>query len=177
MTPDDVRAHLADSRTELLTAVDTVPSEHRDQVPESGGWSVALILEHLHRVEVGIVTRVKRALDEVSPPLRTEGPLPIERDRTPGLDRGEGRFESPERSAPQGGVPADESLRRLEESRRACLHLWDELVQFDAADITLPHFVFGPLNLYEWVDFIGGHERRHALQIRRLSESGTSVDP
>ena len=31
-----------------------------------------------------------------------------------------------------------------------------------------PHPIFGPLNLYQWVAFVGAHEARHAAQIREV---------
>jgi hypothetical protein len=31
-----------------------------------------------------------------------------------------------------------------------------------------PHVFFGPLNLYEWIGFLGGHAARHAAQIREI---------
>lgn len=130
---------------------------------------MAEVLEHLHRVELGVVRWVRGALADGAAGPRASGPLPIQRERIPGLASGEGRFESPDRSAPRGGITAQESLAGLQDSRRATLEFWAELVKHDASDITLPHFVFGPLNLYEWIDFIGGHEQRHALQIRRLA--------
>jgi hypothetical protein len=38
-------------------------------------------------------------------------------------------------------------------------------------DITVPHPVLGPLNLYQWVLFVGGHESRHAIQIREIAQA------
>jgi hypothetical protein len=38
------------------------------------------------------------------------------------------------------------------------------------AGIVFPHRLLGPLNLYQWVIFMGAHELRHAQQIR---EAGT----
>lgn len=32
-----------------------------------------------------------------------------------------------------------------------------------------PHPIFGMLDLYEWVHFIGAHDRRHAEQVRELA--------
>ena len=41
-------------RTALLAAVSTVPESLRDERIRAGTWSIAEVLEHLHRVESGI---------------------------------------------------------------------------------------------------------------------------
>jgi hypothetical protein len=34
-----------------------------------------------------------------------------------------------------------------------------------------PHPVFGPMNLHGWIEFVAGHEARHAAQIREVARS------
>jgi hypothetical protein len=36
-------------------------------------------------------------------------------------------------------------------------------------DVTMPHPVFGALNLYTWFAWVGSHEARHAAQIREIA--------
>ncbi len=42
-------------------------------------------------------------------------------------------------------------------------------------NFSYPHPMFGPLDLYQWLVFVGLHESRHACQIRELGE--TRFDP
>jgi hypothetical protein len=38
----------------------------------------------------------------------------------------------------------------------------------DLSQTTFPHFVFGQLNIYQWLAFFGLHEDRHRKQINCL---------
>jgi hypothetical protein len=35
--------------------------------------------------------------------------------------------------------------------------------------LSMPHPLFGPLSAYHWLAFVGGHEARHAAQIREIA--------
>jgi hypothetical protein len=41
----------------------------------------------------------------------------------------------------------------------------------DAHDARFPHPAWGPLNLYQWLAFVGAHEARHLAQISALKET------
>ena len=56
-----------------------------------------------------------------------------------------------------GGSPLRERLRRGE--RLAGLF------------VQAPHPVFGALDMYQWLLFVGAHEGRHADQIREIGEA------
>ena len=44
--------------------------------------------------------------------------------------------------------------------------------------IIRPHPALGPLNFYQWVEFVGWHEARHTAQIRENGAVlGTSLEP
>ena len=62
-------------RAELLAAVDAIPESGRDVKVDASAWSVAEILEHLYRVETGIVRLLKRGVERA----RTGG-APLEQE-------------------------------------------------------------------------------------------------
>jgi len=37
--------------------------------------------------------------------------------------------------------------------------------------VVLPHPLFGSLDFYQWIVFLGGHEGRHALQVREIGRA------
>jgi hypothetical protein len=79
---------------------------------------------------------------------------------------------------PRGGVAVADSLARLRESRAAFEALRPRIERADLSAATYPHPSFGPLNLYQWLAFVGIHEERHLNQIERLlrdAEMGGSV--
>jgi hypothetical protein len=81
------------------------------------------------------------------------------------------RVKTGEASEPKSGLTADEAWARLERSRTALRDLLRAGDGLALHEITHPHPLFGPLNLYDWVAFLAGHEARHAAQIR---EAGTA---
>ena len=168
------------ARTELLAAVDQIPSELREARPSLEVWSVAEVLEHLARVEKGIAKVAALKIGELqtmpNPPREAPDDLPIDASRfAMVVDRVTRKIEAPERVRPSGEVSA-EAARSVLMTTRGLL-----LDQFHAADgVALstaihPHPFLGDLNLYEWVYFIAVHEERHTLQIREIAGQLASV--
>jgi len=59
----------------------------------------------------------------------------------------------------------------MRRSRAAVMAMRTRIEAIDVSNVTFPHPVFGPLNLYEWLLFIGMHERRHLAQIDAVMSS------
>ena len=79
-------------------------------------------------------------------------------------DRGS-RLVAGERAEPRAGLDHTAAWAALERSRaelRAALIDGDGLALGERVQ---PHPFIGPLNLYQWVLFVGAHEARHARQI------------
>ena len=161
------------ARTELLATVEAVPEPLREARPSEEAWSVAEILEHLMRVEKGVARLVAMKAGE----MQSQSEPPRDPDELPELaiskfarmsDRTM-KITAPERVAPLGEISAGEALEGLAQTRaqlREQLHAADGLALSTAHHM---HPVFGVLNLYEWVYATGGHELRHADQIREVA--------
>jgi hypothetical protein len=70
---------------------------------------------------------------------------------------------------PQGTKDVDAAWAELEQVRsglRATLTSADGLA---LGDIRHAHPTIGDLNLYQWALWIGGHEARHAAQVREIA--------
>lgn len=177
----EVLAYLDAQRATLEQAVAAVPPERRGRRPAADRWSVAEVLEHLALVEGRIAT----LLDEQLAASRRAG-LGTDRETTPVVetldlarvtDRSR-RLTASEASRPRGETDAETAWRALEAQRgrtRAMIVAADGLA---LGDVTIPHPRLGPLNVYQWLAFLGGHEARHADQIRELAaDAGPSVAP
>jgi hypothetical protein len=156
----------------LRAAFHSVPSEKRSQSPEPGAWSPAGVVEHLSIVETGIgrlITQRVAAGREAGVGAETEHSSVME-TYTVGAVIGDRtrRIESGERSHPTQMAP-DEAWSAFETAHAG---LRSAVVAADGlalGNIMHPHPIFGPLNLYHWVAFVGGHEARHAEQIREAA--------
>ena len=159
-------------RAELLAAVDTVPESGRDVKVEASAWSVAEVLEHLHRVETGIVRLLKRGVERAradGAPLEQEhGSLLSSLDAFRLTERSYAAG-APEPVLPRGELTAAAGIAALAESRRALIDAASAGSGLALGAISYPHPMIGELTLYQWILFVGQHELRHARQIHFIS--------
>jgi hypothetical protein len=159
-------------RAELLAAVHEVPESGRDLKLEPSAWSVTEILEHLYRVETGIVRLVKRGVERA---LANGGALEQEDGSLLGsldefrLTERSYVAAAPEAVMPRGELSAAAAITALANSRRALLDAASAAGGLALGAITYPHPMFGALTLYQWILFVGQHELRHARQIQLIS--------
>ncbi|HEX5580280.1 MAG TPA: DinB family protein, partial [Gemmatimonadaceae bacterium] len=79
------------------------------------------------------------------------------------------RREAPEIVRPSPDVTAADAARALAATRAA---LRDALASADGlalGEIRAAHAALGEMDLYQWVLFVGQHERRHAAQLREIA--------
>jgi hypothetical protein len=165
----EVLDYLDDCDRVLDDALAAVPEPARARRPAPERWSVAEILEHVGGVE----ERVTRMLAQRVAAARTEGLGPehatdavvptVPLDRI--LDRG-AKLVASERSLPHLGLDwttARDALRSARGSLRELVQRSDGVA---LSELVIEHPLFGPLDFYQWVVFVGGHQRRHAAQIR-----------
>ena len=176
------------TRARLFESVEGLSADERSSRPAPGRWSVAEILEHLSLVERGVARVVTRLLEKAEAAGQSKAeaagqarettgqtheaaaafaPVSIaefvERTRTQ-------RLNAPESARPAGASVAD-SLAHLRDSRAALHALRPRVERADCTSARLPHPAWGPLNLYEWLLFLGAHEARHLAQIEALKET------
>ncbi len=158
------------TRNEVVERVSALPEDAQNFRADGASWSVANIVEHLAKVEGGLVPLVFKLLKEaerenvasdgtLNPPLSMAAHAQKVSDT---------RFEAPERIRPEGKATLAESLARLETSRQTIRNLRPRLEAVDLSNTAFPHPFLGKLNLYEWLVFIGLHEARHLRQIENV---------
>ena len=161
------------ARAELLATVDAVPPPLREARPSEEEWSVAEILEHLMIVERGVAKLVALKLAEMQtqsePPREAPDAMPAAMSKLTRLGDRSIRLSAPERVVPRGELSAEEALSALLETRSALLDQLRAADGYALSQASHPHPFFGPLDLYEWVYMTGGHELRHAAQIRDVA--------
>ncbi len=159
----------------LREAVDSVPVSRRNEPPGPEQWSTAGVLEHLAIVETNIGRLLKDRIanarasgigqeTETSSVLTTFSPQSVVLDRARRITASPG-------SHPKQNLPWEAALEAHDSARR---ELRNTLVSADGlslTEVTHPHPVFGPLDLYHWIAFVGGHEARHAAQIRAVGQA------
>lgn len=163
----EILDHLDGRRAALEHAVQEVPATLREVRPGEDRWSVAEILEHLGLVEEKITRLLQVNLDkarELGPEEETTPVMPM-LDLSMVLDRSRPNQAAPA-NQPTAGLTAAEAWTILTERRRALRQAVIEADGYALGAVTHSHALFGDLNLYQWLLFLGGHEARHTAQVR-----------
>ena len=170
---EEVINYLDTERNALREAVERVPPELRDKQPGADRWSVAQVLQHLGIIEKRIgLGMAKWVTDGRSDGLGSEIETSSVMDSLPLqliTDRSQ-RRNAPEEVRPQGDIDAESAwvtLQRSREALRAAFLAGDGLA---LSQVIQPHPVLGPINLYQWMLFVGSHELRHTAQVIEISE-------
>lgn len=141
--------------------------------PIGGGWSIESVLEHLALVEGPLVRLITTLTDKAA---AATGPNPpvhsFEVSLEPYLERSRGeKYITRDKFGPTGNVKAADSLRVLRDTQTELLNLRPQLQSVDPTLVRFPHWIFGPLDLAQWLAFIGVHEERHLGQIHAIIAS------
>jgi uncharacterized damage-inducible protein DinB len=170
----ELERHLDATREQLRAAIASVPPERRATVPPHGGWSANGVLEHLVIVESSITKLLSAKIAEA----RAAG-VGMETDESPilaslrterVLDRSV-KIEAPERIQPKQTRDYEAAWADLEAARARFKEFLTEADGFAFREISHPHPLFGSLDGYSWIAFLGSHEARHAAQIREIGAS------
>jgi uncharacterized damage-inducible protein DinB len=170
---ETVLSYLDSRRAALTEAVELVPTDLRDERPGADRWSVALVLEHLVIIEKRIAMGMTKWIGDAR-----AGGLGTETDSSAVLtsmsvdaiaDRTR-RVNAPGEVVPNGNMDAATAWTALEKSRAA---LRTAAVSGDGlalSQVFQPHPIFGPINIYQWLLFVGAHEERHTGQVREIAQ-------
>lgn len=174
----EIAAFLRTSRDELLAAAAAVPDERWTDAPLPEGWSAAQVLEHLRIVEHGVLRLLQKLgaearaaghpLESVTDPVIDQAFIARTRDRTQ-------RIEAPPRVTPVAAPARTEALAGIARERADLLAAMTDSDGLALGTLTWVHPVLGPLNLYQWLVFVGAHELRHAAQLRDIAGASTGA--
>ena len=144
--------------------------------PSAQDWSIAEILEHLFHAELGGITKVWAALDELRSGKRWSGDLP---NRGKHIDEVIAATWRPKETAPPPAMPHwGGPLAAWTSSQRCLTHLLRDLAtQLKGQgldEIVFPHFLSGPLDARQRLEFLRFHMERHAEQVRRVPRTRPS---
>jgi uncharacterized damage-inducible protein DinB len=171
--------HLDTHRAALLDTLRSIPPELHLRKPAPDRWSVAEVVEHLALVEPRLTQLLSSRIAQ-APPLTDasatrDGDVSSRLDHARVLDRGR-PITAGEAVQPRQSLPVEESLATLTEYRERLRALVSGSDGLDLAAVTHPHPALGPLDLEQWILFVGSHEARHTAQIREIVASVTKRD-
>ena len=172
-SPDLVHSRLAEIRIVRGRVLEECAGVSADHVAhrQDGAWSLQDVIEHLVLAERGgfdLIWKAAEALRQGSPVWEGES----ENDGFR-IEDVVARTWRPKETAPPSAEPSGEwSLECWLAHLRSCDSLLDQLpAHLDGLPldrVIYPHFLCGPLNALQRLDFIRFHMEHHLPQIRRL---------
>lgn len=164
-----------ETRERLYSRVEGLSPAQEKFRPAPDAWSVAEIVEHLSIMEgrlSGLLKMMLKKAEAASIEARDRKqsfrPFSLDQHIERSLTE---KYIAPETVRPSGNVPLGDSLAGLRRTRAALHELRPKLKTIALSNMTYPHPVFGPLDLYQWLAFIGVHEDRHLRQIEAVLSS------
>jgi hypothetical protein len=166
----EIAATLDETRDAVIRAVAPLSPEDAARRPGPEAWSVDEILTHLSLVEPGVAKRIAKSVGKA----KGEG---LERETSvasvlgsldgPPLERLNEKQVAPEFVDPKTVLSLPEALAALARSRESLRHAMGEADGWALETVVAPHPRLGTIDMYQWLVFLGHHERRHLAQIER----------
>ncbi len=168
MKTTELEPALKRTRDATLFMIAPLSSEELFTSPGPDRWSVAMVLDHLRMVDVGVTAMVDKL---VAKALKTSiGPAPDEVDDPVDLPRMMRRINS--RPVASTAIPAERPLDSIvvdfTAAGEALRQAANATLSVDCRERTFPHPYIGPMNAYTWLMFVAAHEAGHQEHIREI---------
>jgi len=170
----ELKTFIDAERRALLAAAAALPVARWTEKPGPDRWSVSENLWHLQKIERTISKLIHKKATEARAaghPLETKDSSVLNTlDAGKTTDRSK-PIVSPPQAVPAEVVTADVVQQQLIESRAAFHEALEAADGLALASISHPHPVLGEIDLYQWILFVGLHERRHKMQVDETVKS------
>jgi hypothetical protein len=167
----EITADIARVRADLAGLLSSTPADRLSRDPGGGQWTGVQLIEHLGKVEGSTSKMLEglfvRALMEGLPADPETSSLLHSLDHLRIVDRSR-RIAAPERLVPSAEPDLAVSWESLQKVRLRTLAAVATVDGRDLTRVSAPHPIFGPIDGYQWVLFLGQHEERHLDQMREV---------
>ena len=151
-------------RNEVLLSVSGLSDEQLNEQVEQGSWTIMQVLEHLYLIELSVTHVVSKQLANGESKIVEEKPIQLTTNRST-------KIEAPSFAIPSTNfISLKNLIEKLSKSRNRLMRVIDSTDKISLEQRAEHHPAFGEMNLKQWVDFIGLHEKRHFAQIEELKE-------
>ena len=163
---DDARQLMLDQADGLSTAQGAWKVFHDD-------WSVAEIVEHLYLAELSGVSKIWQALEDIRAGKRWT-------EQNPNRGRSiedivastwKVREKAPPIATPHIGGPLAFWVAATRTLGDTLAELSNELDPYDLSALVYPHYLCGPLDARQRIEFLRFHIERHTGQIKRVKDT------
>jgi len=158
------------TRERIYKSVEGLSAEQQNFRSSPEAWSIAEIVEHISIIErqmsqlLGTLTKKAEDAGTLRDESQPFAPVSLEEFAEQARTQ---KYVAPETVRP-GGAALSDSLEHLRQSRSALRELQPRIEKIDGTGLRYPHPSWGPLDLYQWLAFIGAHEGRHLRQLETI---------
>ncbi|MBZ5603756.1 MAG: DinB family protein [Acidobacteriia bacterium] len=175
MTPDErqyAAAYLERTKSVLLEATANLTESQWFFKPTPADWSPAECVEHLAITEGFIVGTIRKLADNApdAPDVLAScaGKEALIEKRVP---RRGFKAQAPEQARPRGQFATHGEVIQCFLATRDASIDYARTTAHPIREHTFPHFVFGPLDGYQWLIFCAAHTERHLAQLLEAIEA------
>lgn len=167
----ELERRLCEDLAALEAAVTGLDQCQADWRPGPERWSVGEVLHHLAIANRYFAARIARLIERgragtsvaTAAARRVWPRLRLIADR-----QASGPVRNPEGSTPSYGLPVGDVRDELRAAHREIVDQVPAVAGLDLAGITARHPLGFEINLFQWFDAVGAHERRHLAQIEEI---------
>jgi hypothetical protein len=175
--PDPMLALLDEERANFLAHVARIPAGRQSQRLTPERWSAAEIVEHVARLERGLLKLLAlRAAEPLTATPEQLAAAEMTPERIARVRSRAERFEAPDRVCPTGTLDPEAALAQLASARAALRAAYTTADPAVLDGSVYPHPVIGPVTLRGWFALTAHHDARHAQQLAELAELAAAED-
>lgn len=161
-------AYLTETQNYFQQAVKGLSTQQLNFKATPESWSIAQCIEHIAITEsmgMGMITQLMQAPADGS--KRSEIKITNE-VLMKALEDRSFKAKAPEVIQPTGRYATAEDAAMAFIKQRDEVKAWVAKTQDDMHNHLMPHPAFGMLDSYQWILLLGGHCKRHSLQIEEV---------
>lgn len=171
----EIVEYIEATRAEFDARVNHLSQAQLDFRVAPDAWSLTQLGEHLRLVETGVARLINKVATQAAESSAASGGSNTEKfessesflaslDYFP-IENRTRRAIAPEQVAPpQDAIAKQDLLSAMKQARVELLNAIKRIGDYDCRQLTFKHPFLGEINMYQWVLFIGKHERRHLAQ-------------
>jgi hypothetical protein len=158
------------SRDRLLNSVSSLNGRQAAFKPAVSEWSVIDVLEHLYLAELSGVSKIWAALEDLRGGKGWSEARPNQGKSIEDVVARTWKKKevAPPIATPHIGGPLSFWLSATRSLRPVLAELGSELRDSNLEEVVFPHFLSGPLDARQRLDFLRFHIERHAAQVDRI---------
>lgn len=169
----DALVAAVEAARESVVAASAAVTHEQGSFKPPGAWSITEVIEHLYLAELSGIAKMWEASTALRAGTRWDGELPNRGKRIEQVvqETWKPKELAPSIATPQGEGPLRFWLTAFRSLQNVLAALAAQLEGLALDAVIFPHYLSGPLDARQRLEFLRYHMERHLSQIQRIKES------